>query len=210
VPGASARAQYARRRVARERRTGKDSPQSGQEYVWRLGAEGEELLADRLGELLADTPVRLLHDRRMPDTKGNIDHTAVAPTGVFVIDAKNYDGPIEKRVEAGVPGSRRERLIVNGRDRTCLFEGLRRQGEATTNALEDLPGEPVSVSLMLCFVNGPFPQLGAPIVDGIPALLPRVAAMEIRKPGPLSADRIAEVTRHLGRRLHPASRSNKT
>lgn len=173
--------------------------------MWRLGAEGEELLADFLEEQLADTPVRLLHDRRMPGTKGNIDHIAIAPTGVFVIDAKHYNGPIEKRVDDGLPGSRPERLIVNGRDRTCLFEGLRRQGEATTNALKDLPGEPVAVSLMLCFVNGRFPQLGVPIVDGIPALSPRVAALEIRKRGPLSTECIAEVTRHLGRTLHPAS-----
>lgn len=205
VPGASARAQQSRRRAARERRTGKDSPQSEQEYVWGLGAAGEELLAARLGELLADTPVRLLHDRRMPGTKGNIDHIAVAPAGVFVIDTKNYYGPIEKRVDDGLPGSHRERLIVNGRDRTCLLDGLRRQGDVTSNTLKELPGEPIPVSLMLCFVNGRFPRLGVPVVDGIPALSPRVVALEIRKRGPLSIGRIAEVTEHLSRRLHPAS-----
>lgn len=206
VPGASARAQHARCRAARERRTGKDGPQSGQEYVWRLGAEGEELLADLLGELLADTPVQLLHDRRIPDSKGNIDHIAVAPAGVFVIDAKNYNGRIERRVDEAQLGNYRERLIIDGRDRTYLFEGLRRQGEATSIALNDLPGEPVPIDLMLCFVNGRFPHLGVPTVDGIPALWPRVAAMEIRKRGPLSADRIAEVTEHLDRKLHPAIR----
>lgn len=36
----------------------------------------------------------MLHDRRVPDTRGNIDHIIVAPAGVFVVDAKNHKGKI--------------------------------------------------------------------------------------------------------------------
>lgn len=50
---------------------------------------------------------------------------------------------------------------------------------------------------MLCFVNGHFPQLGVPIVEGVPSLSPRVLLMELRKPGPLGTRRIAKIARHL-------------
>ena len=196
VPGASARAQYLSRQAAREQRSGK-GVQPQHELAWLLGAEGEELLADMLSEALADTTARLLHDRRVPETRGNIDHIVVASSGVFVIDAKNYGGPIEKRVNRAFSRILSERLFVNGRDCTRLLEGLRRQGQATTEALEDLPGQPVQVHLMLCFVNGHFPQLGVPIVEGVPSLSPRVLLMELRKPGPLGTRRIAKIARHL-------------
>ncbi len=200
VPGASARAQYLRRQAAREQRCDK-APQPRHELVWLIGAEGEELLADFLSESLADTTARLLHDRRVPERKGNIDHIVVTSNGVFVIDAKNYSGPVEKRVDRAFSRILNERLFVNGRDCTRLLEGLRRQGQATAKALADLPGRPVRVHLMLCFLNGLFQQLGVPIVEGIPALSPRVLGMELRKPGPLGPRRIAKITRHLDHAL---------
>lgn len=204
VPGASARAQYLRRQAARERRSEK-APQPLHELAWLMGAEGEERLADFLSESLADTTARLLHDRRVPKTKGTIDHIVVTSNGVFVIDAKNHSGPVEKRVERAFSRILSERLFVNGRDCTRLLEGLRRQGQATRQALCDLPGEPVPVHLMLCFLNGRFQQLGVPIVEGIPALSPRVLSMELRKPGPLPSKRIAKIARHLDRSLAAAS-----
>lgn len=38
-----------------------------------------------------------LHDRRVPGTKGNIDHLAVGPGGVYIVDAKRYEGKVERR-----------------------------------------------------------------------------------------------------------------
>ncbi|MEW5990840.1 MAG: nuclease-related domain-containing protein [Chloroflexota bacterium] len=37
------------------------------------------------------------HDRRVPGTRGNIDHIIVAPASVFVVDARAYVGLIEVR-----------------------------------------------------------------------------------------------------------------
>jgi len=48
---------------------------------------------------LADTGLYFLHDRRIPPTKANIDHIVIAPTGVYIIDAKNYTGRAYLRVE---------------------------------------------------------------------------------------------------------------
>ncbi len=39
----------------------------------------------------------VLHDRRIPGSKANIDHIVVGPAGVFAIDTKRYTGKIERR-----------------------------------------------------------------------------------------------------------------
>jgi hypothetical protein len=46
--------------------------------------------------------ISALHDRRIPGTRANIDHIAVGPRGVFVIDAKKYTGGPSLRVEGGL------------------------------------------------------------------------------------------------------------
>lgn len=64
-----------------------DDPQST--TAWAVGAQGEGLLAKRL-DGLADQGVLTLHDPRIPGTRANIDHIAIAAPGVYVIDAKRY------------------------------------------------------------------------------------------------------------------------
>ena len=54
-----------------------DEPQSTQ--AWAKGARGEEKLAKALEGIEA---VWTLHDRRMPGTRGNIDHIVKGPAGV--------------------------------------------------------------------------------------------------------------------------------
>lgn len=63
------------------------------ERRWATGALGEERVAQALARRCPVVP--LLHDRRMPRSRANIDHLAFAPTGVYVIDAKHYRGKIE-------------------------------------------------------------------------------------------------------------------
>ena len=62
------------------------------------GAKGEAFTSKRLEKHLAGTRVELLHDRRIHGHgKANLDHIAVGPGGVTVIDTKNYQGKV--RVE---------------------------------------------------------------------------------------------------------------
>jgi hypothetical protein len=122
--GASARREYERRRSSREQRVRaahpklgglilalSDDPQSTR--AWERGALGEELMAQRLTDL-PDT-FRVLHDRRRRGTRANIDHIAIGPTGVWVIDAKRY---LNKRpslhVEGGFIRPRVESLRIGG------------------------------------------------------------------------------------------------
>jgi hypothetical protein len=58
---------------------------------WEAGVAGEVRVAEILGQLPAGW--RVLHDRRKsPRSPANIDHIAIGPTGVHVIDAKNWTG----------------------------------------------------------------------------------------------------------------------
>ena len=76
-----------------------DEPQSTR--AWAQGAVGEEKLAQRLNGL-RDQGVQLLHDRRIAGSRANIDHIAIGSAGVFVIDAKRYQGQPQLRVSGGV------------------------------------------------------------------------------------------------------------
>lgn len=72
---------------------------------------GEERLGHRLNELVTDQ-LRVLYDRRVPSSRANIDHLAVTPTGVYVIDAKKYRGRPHLKVEGGLLRPRVEKLLV--------------------------------------------------------------------------------------------------
>jgi hypothetical protein len=68
----------------------------------------------------------LLHDRSIPGSRSNIDHLAVVPSGVWVIDTKRYTGRVQRR-NVGWWLTSRLLLVVNGRDRTPLVQGVLRQ-----------------------------------------------------------------------------------
>lgn len=63
---------------------------------WRAGADGERRTAAALGDLGPEWHV--VHD--VPDGRGNIDHIAVGPAGVFVIETKNLNGKLRIEDEA--------------------------------------------------------------------------------------------------------------
>jgi len=60
-----------------------DEPQSTR--AWAAGARGEEKLAKALAGIPS---IEVLNDRRVRETRGNIDHLVIGPGGVFVVDAK--------------------------------------------------------------------------------------------------------------------------
>ncbi len=67
--------------------------------------------------------LRMLHDRRVPGTRGNIDHIVMAPADVFIVDAKNHKGRIEIR-DRGSFFRTDYRLTVGGRDCSSLADGM--------------------------------------------------------------------------------------
>jgi hypothetical protein len=133
-----------------------EEPQSTK--AWAVGARGEEKLAKALDGF------SVLHDRRVPGTKGNIDHIVIAPAGVFVVDAKNYAGRIEIR-NHGWFLRPDERLHVGRRDCSALADMMGWQVAAVEKALlaagvESLP----PITPVLCFVDGDWPLIAPPDV----------------------------------------------
>ena len=103
--------------------------------AWRQGAEGEAATARALASRLHRSDVIVLHDRRIRGrSRANIDHIAIGPTGVTVIDTKSSRG----RVQIATVGiiNRREQLLVNGRDRTSQLDSLQRQMERVASVLD--------------------------------------------------------------------------
>jgi hypothetical protein len=87
--------------------------------VWERGSVGESKLAAALGKIDREDVI-FLHDRAVPGTRGNIDHIVVAPSGVYVVDAKRYRGRVELRDVSGLFSRADPRLFVGGRDQPKL------------------------------------------------------------------------------------------
>ena len=144
------------------------TPESHATKAWKIGAEGER----RVAEVLADVVgIEVLHDRLVPRSSANIDHIAIGPSGVYVIDAKKYTGQIAVRNVGGVFRTD-ERLYINNRDRTKLVEGICRQVDVVRAALGHGFAE-IPVHGVLCFVGcewGLRPRTKK--VNGVTALWP--------------------------------------
>ena len=62
-------------------------------HYWRRGAEGEKVVAEILETQLSDQ-YHVFHDVRFPGRKSNIDHIVVGPSGVFILNTKNWRGTV--------------------------------------------------------------------------------------------------------------------
>lgn len=178
------------------------SPQH--EQAWARGAEGEVKLARELERRTAQHGVVLLHDRCLPASAGNIDHIAIGPSGVTVVDAKRYVGRIAVERRGGVFRERTEHLLVGGRERTKLVDGVLAQAEAVRQILTASPYGTVPVQAVLCFVDGDWPLLGRLEVRGVPVLPPRHTAKLCWAKGALDITAALQLADVLAARLAPA------
>ena len=165
--GASARREYERRAQARRDHVRKrygplgslvaalaGEPQNI--HAWQQGAEGEAATARVLDLRLRRTSVIVIHDRRIPGHgRANIDHIAIGPGGVTVIDTKSSRGQVQLSTTGIV--NRREQLLINGRDRTSQLDAVERQVRQVAAVLDRHGHEDVPVVGALCF---PFMRRG--------------------------------------------------
>jgi hypothetical protein len=107
---------------------------------WEKGAEGESQTAAALAQLGPEWTC--WHDLRWPGRRwANIDHLAIGPAGIFVIDSRNWSGAII--VKDGVlrqNGYRREPAVAGCADSALAVGKL-------------LPRYMDRVSPVLCFVR---------------------------------------------------------
>ena len=68
---------------------------SEQARTWQRGAQGERRTA-RLLRRLARVGFVVFHDLAVPGFQANVDHLVIGPTGVFVIDSKQWTGNVHQ------------------------------------------------------------------------------------------------------------------
>lgn len=224
VAGASARREHERRRARDEARVAEqksriqasfgagllgriaialavdDRPRRSTE-VWARGAAGEERVAAEL-DRLAEVGVVALHDRRVPGTRGNIDHIAITPWGVWVVDAKRYVGKRPDLVtEGGFFGfGGTARLTVGGRKKDELVDGVLGQVERVRAVVD----RAIPVRGALAFVDADWPLIGGDFtVRGVAVVWPRrLAKLMLRREQP-TVD-VESLARQIAARFPPA------
>ena len=164
--------------------------------AWGRGAVGERKVGEILAKPAEEGSIVVLHDRRIPGSKANIDHVVVGPSGVFVIDTKRY---VDAEIESRAGGY----LFVGGRSKTHLVEAMDHQVAAVERALgerSDVPVLPV-----LCFVDsawslfqGPF-QIGEVFVTH-----PRGLVKHVMRPGSTIRSERLRIAHDLAGRLPEA------
>jgi hypothetical protein len=173
---------------------------SRREVAWRKGAEGERIVGSALDALSSDGATSVLHDRKIPGSRANIDHIMVAPTGVFTVDAKRYSGRLEVR-------ARGREIWIKGRNRSRLLEQGHRQAHVVAAVLARAGFGHVPVTPVLCFVDTQMPGIFAPRdVGGVVLATPRKLRKQLLGPEGvgLDASQRAIIAAALDSALRPA------
>jgi hypothetical protein len=71
---------------------------SEQARGWRRGAHGERQTA-RLLDRLGREGYLVFHDLALPDSPANLDHLVIGPSGVFVVDSKQWTGSVQQSAD---------------------------------------------------------------------------------------------------------------
>ncbi len=187
VAGSSARREYERRKAKDEARTREKwgrfgglavalSDEKQSTKAWAIGAVGEEKLGARLDGLAGDQ-IAVLHDRRIPKSRANIDHIVITRGGVWVIDAKRYKGRPRLVIEGGFLRPRVEKVYVGSRDGTPLVDGVIKQVGLVRGVVPE-----VRVNGVLCFVEADWPLIGGSFTSrGVMALWPKKLMAMLRE-----------------------------
>jgi hypothetical protein len=125
----------------------------------------------------------------------------VAPSGVFVIDAKATTGAVT--VERPLFGPLK--LTIAGRNRTTMLDGLDRQVAAVRHVLDASDHADVSITGVLCFTKADLPLLRTSIeARGHLLTYRKRLAKRIVADGPLTAIAIDAIAQALADALPSA------
>jgi hypothetical protein len=160
--------------------------------AWRDGARGERATARRLRRLERHGYV-VLHDLQVPGSHANLDHLAIGPAGVFIIDSKRYSG----RLSLGPDG-----MLWYGRYplaqqlATAVWASLR-----VAEALQ-LPLE-VPIVPLLVIHHAPIPW-GGLTVAGVQVIPPTALPDTLGREATVPAAQVAVIAGQALTRLQPA------
>jgi hypothetical protein len=210
--GASARAEYERRHgrdeARRRARFGRLAPvvdllagPKASTEAWARGAEGEERVGHLLDQAVGDRGF-VLHDRRVPGRRINLDHLVVVSSGVWVIDTKHYHGRLARR-QVGGWFTTREVLTVGRRDQSRLVSSARQQQGIVEHAL----GQQIPIQAALCFTGVELSFFARPFVlEGVVVTWPKALVRSLGAPGVLTEAHRSALADHLSHAFPPYRR----
>jgi len=164
---------------------------SEQARSWRRGAHGERHTARLLDRLTGDGYV-VFHDLAVPgNTSANVDHLVIGPSGVFVIDSKQWTGSVHQSAD-GLAWHHHYRL-----DRT--LERVRWEAEAVGRLL----GTRIHP---LLYVHGAHVHGGGLHAQGVAIVPADLLRSALGYDGVLSDAEVKLLATTAWTRLHPAAR----
>jgi hypothetical protein len=211
TPGASLGRGYEHRRSARERRIRAAHPCIGwlllafsgepqHQLAFKQGEQGELAVADAIQKAVTKVQGIVLHNRQMPSGRGDIDHIAIVPSGVYIIDAKAISGKVEVRSR----WFKAPLLLIAGRDGAKYLDGLDRQSAAVRDVLQAAGHPNLPLRAALCFTKADLPGLRTVQMRGHLLLYRKALAKRLVADGPLTPEQCATVAASLNATLRPA------
>ena len=112
------------------------------ERNWRVGAKGEEMVANELQKL--GPHWRVLHAVEVGNRGSDIDHIVIGPAGVFTVNTKRHPGS-----KAWVA----ERAVRVNHQRTDYLRNSRHEGARASRLLSAAHGSPIEAQPVIVFVD---------------------------------------------------------
>ena len=161
---------------------------------------------DRLLHELLNEGAVVLTDRGVPGNPANIDHVVIAPSGVWIIDSKNWTGTF--RYKSVSFWSASMRLFVDGEDRTSKVEAIYGLVIPIAQLIAD---KSVTIHPVVAFIDGDWSFAAMPRLlrnkpykhGGVWITPPRMLVGMINEPGSLGAETVIRISKRLDDALKP-------
>jgi hypothetical protein len=166
---------------------------SSDAVAWRRGAAGERRTARLLGPLERQGWV-VLHDLAVPSSAANLDHLAIGPGGVFVIDSKQYRGHLKLDAVG--------KLWHGGHPLAPILGAVSFEADQAARVLPD-PGMAV---VPIVAVHGAQVPWGKVVTNGVPVVAARRLPSMLRElQAVLGPERVAWLADQARVRFHAAA-----
>ena len=174
---------------------------SARTYVRRADGDRRSRLRGTL-QLVEGQGVIVLSDRRIPGSKATITMIAVAPAGVFVIDAQHHKGLVQTKRPGTFDRLGPPELHVGRRNCTPSLDALSHQVSVVRGTLDGSPwSADVPVTAMLCLTRAEWGLASSARVRDVWVGWPRLLAGTVRSPGAMDSPTVHEVAQTIDARL---------
>ncbi len=164
--------------------------------AWERHEPRARRVADYLDEIATDNAV-VLHERKLPDAAGTIDHVVIAANGIWVIDSTNFAGRIGYRSTDWVhPGD--SDMRVGTRREAKLVQAMEVLTDAVRTLTEPIGMGAVPIRPAVCFTHSHWPSRDhIETIHEVIIAPPTALGAAILQEGWVDADAINEIATQL-------------